>query len=149
MSSILYPWVERLGLRHQGVLVSAIRGCDSVPKHDPSKALVRVLRNEILRCHCGDPAKACSFIESVGPEETRRRMDAVVCSFDHYPAHFIQHLMHAAEIVGYKHGNQGTGWLDFYRRMCKKLHVVPESEEQLDARLNADEATFAVLQEKT
>lgn len=33
MPSIIQPWVENIGLRHQGVLVSAMRGCDTAPRH--------------------------------------------------------------------------------------------------------------------
>ncbi len=146
MTSILQDWVMELGLRHQGVLVSAIRGCDGVPKDDDSKGLIRALRCEILNAHCGDPVKAASFIEKVSQNELARRMTAVTANFDHYPVHFIQHLMAAAEIIGYYDGYcQGNGlmWLSFYELLCKKLHVNPETKEQCDKRLDADEKTFA------
>ncbi len=138
-----------LGLRHQGVLVSAMRGCDGVPKDDDSKGLIRALRCEILNAHCGDPAKAASFIEKVSQNELARRMTAVTSNFDHYPVHFIQHLMAAAEIIGYYDGYcQGNGlmWLSFYELLCKKLHVNPETKEQCDKRLDADEKTFATAE---
>ena len=64
MPSILLPWVTELGLRHQGVLLSAIRGCDTAPRNDASKNLVRCLRAELLLPHCGDPRKSASFIEA-------------------------------------------------------------------------------------
>ncbi len=33
-TSIVQPWAAKLGLRHQGVLVSAVRGCDSISRED-------------------------------------------------------------------------------------------------------------------
>jgi len=142
MPSILKDWVTHLGLRHQGVLLSAIRGCDGVPKDDPSKALVLVLRDVLLNAY--DP-KPSSFIEHVSDGyELRARMRPVLKSHDHYPVHYITHLMYAAEIIGYKWPEEARFyWLWFYEQLCKGLHVNPETEKQMDRRLNADEATFA------
>lgn len=142
MTSILKPWVTELGLRHQGALVSMIRGCDSIPKEDPAKALIRNLRAVLLEPHCGDPAKCASFIEVVPPSVLLGRMQTFLGSFDHYPVHFLLHLLQAVEIIGYKH-RKGHQWASFYRTLCKKMHVNPETEEQLDHRLHADEKTFA------
>jgi hypothetical protein len=148
--SILQDWVLQLGLRHQGVLVSAIRGCDSATKDDPAKALIRAYRAEILVCHCGDVRLASSFIEGVDARTLRARMTAFLSSFDHYPIHFVLHLLHAAQIVGYKkkhgtstHDKSPEDWADFYQRLCRKMHVNAEAEWQLDKRLDADEQTFA------
>lgn len=144
MTSILKPWVTELGLRHQGVLLSAIRGCDSVPKDDPAKALIRCLRREILEPFCGDPQKCASFIESVKNDELVSRMNIVVGNFDHYPVHFILHLMHAAEIIGYCNPFLVVydPWLNFYIKMCKKMHVNFETKDQLESRLGAEEDAF-------
>lgn len=145
MKSILQDWVMQLGLRQQGVLISAVRGCDGIQKDDPAKALVRALRCDILNAHCGDPAKAASFIEKVDGAELKRRMDTVTSSFDHYPVHFIQHLMAAAQVIGYYHmGRNGYAWRCFYKMMCHKLHVTPESMDVCARRLDADEPTFAI-----
>ncbi len=144
MKSILQNWVMELGLRHQGCLISAIRGCDSVPKDDAAKALIRCLRYEILNPHCGDAGKAASFIEKVPRDVLKARMTAVTKNFDHYPVHFILHLMHAAQIIGHCQMTPiAMPWANFYRTMCKKMHVNVETCEQMSARLNADEETFA------
>lgn len=139
--SVLKPWVETLGLRHQGVLMSCIRGCDAVAKDDPSKLLVRCLRAAVLNSF--DP-KPSSFIENVDENELLRRMTAVLKSHDHYPVHYIMHLLHGAEIVGYKWPDEGAAnWWWFYRKLCQCFHVNPETEEEMDARLGACEAKFA------
>lgn len=148
VGGVIQDWVLRLGLRHQGVLMTAVRGLDTSPKEDPVKALVRVLRGAFLNCFCGDPAKARSFIETVEPRELFQRMKAVTSSFDHLPTHYLLHLMHAAEVIGYKHPDETIRgmWFGFYNTMCHKLHLNRETEEQLDARLNATEETFGVDQ---
>lgn len=54
---------------------------------------------------------------------------------------------YAGEILGYYYGGANLApvrgwWRDFYYIMCQKMHMNPESQSQLDARLNADEQTF-------
>lgn len=144
-NSILQPWVEALGLRHQGVLLTCVRGCDTAPKDDASKLLTRCFRATILRPHCGDAAKAATFIQQVDLDTLVNRMNAFRKNLDHYPHHYVMHFVHGAEIVGYKHPAENVGgpWRRFYFSLCRGLHVIPEPMSQLDERLDADEATFA------
>lgn len=73
---------------------------------------------------------------------------------DEVPHHFQLHFMHAVEIVGYKHPDEQirSWWAGVYERLVHDMHLWPESEEQLDARLGdsregwlhrADPATVA------
>jgi len=142
MPSVLKPWVEKLGLRHQGCLMSCIRGCDSVPKDDPTKLLVRCLRAVLLNSY--DP-KPSSFIDHVGDEALHGRMVAVLTNHDHYPVHYLLHLLHGAEIVGYCHPEPAVAepWQWFYMKLAQCFHLNVETEKQLDARLSACEAQFA------
>lgn len=147
--SIMQDWASDLGLRHQGVLVAAVRGCDVSEKDDSSKLLARFYRGYVLRPHCGDIKKAASFMKQ--PETYEEFWDIandVVRSHDHLPHHYIMHFIHAASIVGYKHPDPGVKalWVCFYYKMCNKFHMIPETEEALDQRLNADEQSFAVAQ---
>lgn len=161
--SVLQDWVMELGLRHQGVLLGAVRGCDSVPKEDAAKAVTRCLRGTFLRSYHPWPS---SFIDRVtyermgSPEEGAdvargalrrtaliKRMEAFFRNCDHHPQHYVAHLMHAAEIVGYKHpdGAVRDDWLWFYRNLIHGLHVGEETEEELDQRLGATEEDHAAL----
>lgn len=143
MRSVLQDWVMNLGLRHQGVLVSCIRGCDNVPKEDPSKALMRAMRGVILHSFNRQPS---SFIDFVDGDVLRERMIAVLSSHDHYPVHYIMHVLHASEIIAYK-SPEGADWLWFYMKLCKCFHMNPETEKQLDTRLGeTDEQLFAQSQ---
>lgn len=148
MKSILQDWVNELGLRHQGVLVSAVRGCDTVARDDPIKLLCRVLRAVMLNAHCGDVKKSKSYIEMPEEHEIQRRMDLVIKDHDALPHHYLMHLVHAACIIGYKHPSpyHKMYWRYFYEKMVHKMHFNIETEEQLDRRLNADEETFKANQ---
>lgn len=143
MPSILQEWVTKLPLRHQGVLVSAIRGCDIEAKDGPSKPVTRSLRAEILVPATQNPTSYIDFVDGL---ELQRRLQAFVNDFDHYPTHFVLHLMHAACIVGYHSPTNAQEWLVFYMGICKKMHLHPESKEDLDRRLDADEKTFDAQQ---
>lgn len=140
-NSIVQEWATTLGLRHQGVLMSMTRGCDGIAKHDVSKTLTRALRNTFLRSFSPNPS---SFIQPLSPVLIVSHMDEFVNNFDHYPAHFICHFMHAAAIVGYKHPDFFVrgGWNTFYLNLCKAMHVLPETESRMDARLLASEEDF-------
>lgn len=147
MKSVLKDWVMELGLRHQGVLLTAVRGCDTAPKNDPSKLFTRCYREVVLNSHCGDAAKAATFIEKVSDEELKTRFDNFRKNLDHYPHHYVMHLIHAIEIVGYKHPDAQTRfqWQAMYGALCRGLHVRFETERELDGRLDADEETFAKI----
>lgn len=148
MKSILQEWVTTLGLRHQGVLLTAVRGCDTAPKDDPSKLFTRCYRAMILNAHCGDPAKAQTFIQLVSPDAEKLRFEAFRKNLDHYPHHYVMHLIHAVQIVGYHHPENlvGARWTGYYRLLCRGLHVPMETERQLSERLDADEDTFGRVQ---
>jgi hypothetical protein len=90
---------------------------DNVPKDDATKLLARCLRAVILNSF--DP-KPSSFIEKVDDKELEARMVAVLKNHDHYPVHYLMHLMHGAEIIGYKHPNS-CGWV--YRHGFQGKHT--------------------------
>jgi hypothetical protein len=57
--------------------------------------------------------------------------------FGQYNSHFVLHLIHAAEIIGYKHPDENIKkiWQEFYLNMCKAMHLNPETKKQMDNRL--------------
>lgn len=144
MKSILQDWVMNLGLRHQGVLLSAVRGCDTVSRDEASKWLARFYRACILNAHCGDIAKSKSFMVWLTPVDFWGHANRVLNFHDHLPHHYIMHVVHSSEILGYYYPEaevQGI-WRDFYYLLSAKLHLNPETQMQLDSRLNASEVVF-------
>lgn len=56
---------------------------------------------------------------------------------DAIPHHFHLHLLHAIEILGYKHPDLRTRewWNETYNRLVHDMHLWPETEAQMDRRL--------------
>lgn len=149
MKGIMQDWVNKLGLRHQGVLVSAIRGCDTVSRDEASKWLARFYRACILNAHIGDVKKSVSFIKWMEPDEFWGYANTVLNFHDHLPHHYIMHMVHSAEILGYYHPDPivNAMWRDFYHLFADKLHMNVETKEQLDHRLHASETEFEIAQD--
>lgn len=51
--------------------------------------------------------------------------------------HFYSHLMHGLEVVAYKHSDGDTRRVarSLFIGMCLLMHLVPETEDDMDARL--------------
>lgn len=139
--SILQDWVTQLGLRHQGVLLTAIRGCDSSPKEDLVKPVVRAVRYQILiPFDCEEVLRnSKGFMYYVGAYFSE---DVLKLSknMDQYPLHFIMHLIHAIEVIGYCHPEYGISsrFYNAYKCLVKALHFNAETKEEMDTRLNED-----------
>lgn len=137
--SVLRPWVMQLPLREQGTLVVALRGCDVAPKmplDSPERRMTAALRYAVMIP--ADPREvdygAGCFMLSKPP------MDVKLSMFEHYPLHWVTHIIHACEVLGYRHPEslQGSAWLMLYVRFVRALHMVPENEQTFTARLGED-----------
>lgn len=168
--SVLQDWVMALPLMQQSVLLTAVRGPDGVGKYHASKYIVRWFRRAVLLSSFAKRPILNPYEKDGGSfygpsceypgsgKDWAPLMDECaadyVKSLDELPHHFQLHLMHAAEIVGYKHPDQNIRkwWASFYVRLAHDMHLWPETLEQLDRRLGddrdgwlarADEATTA------
>lgn len=58
----------------------------------------------------------------------------------HYPLHWVSHLMHAYEVVGYRHPDQTKRLSAFriYRTLTEGLHLPMESQYTMIERLSED-----------
>jgi hypothetical protein len=161
MTSVLQEWVTDLPMMQQTVLITAVRGPDGLPKYHATKFVLRWYRRCILLSALDgkvltDPAEpnGGSFtgpsVDTAhyeggrypgAPSTWSEDMDVHVTeylrSLDEVPHHFQLHLMHAIEIVGYKHPDPGIRrwWHHVYVRLVHDMHLWPETEEQLDQRL--------------
>jgi hypothetical protein len=142
--SVLQGWISNLSFMQQSVLLTAVRGPDDTQKYHPSKFIVRWFRrailissfagNAILNPYEGDGGSfyGPSCADPLGgPWEPA--MDAAAAEYlralDELPHHFQMHLMHAAEIVGYKHPDLRVRawWRRFYERLAHDMHLWPEA----------------------
>lgn len=145
--SVLQDWVHGLTFMQQSVLIAAVRGPDGIRKDHPVKVLCRWLRRSFLisafnRRPLLDPYEpgGGSFTGPCHTEEVRDlgyAQELYFRSIDELPHHFQLHLMHAAEILGYKHPILSVRgwWLEFYIACVTDVHLFPETEEQMDKRL--------------
>lgn len=145
--SVLQAWVHELPFMQQSVLISAVRGPDGLRKDHPTKVLCRWLRRSFLISAFDgrallNPYEAGggSFTGPCISDEVRSLEHAVelyLRCVDEVPHHFQLHLMHAAEILGYKHpADEVRSWWNlFYKKVVNDAHLHPESEEEMDLRL--------------
>ena len=136
--SVLHDWVHNLTFQMQALLLTGIRGADTMSKHNAAKAIVRYLRSAVLK-PAGDwhGANDNDFMwgdYNVFEEYARAFWE----DHDQYPHHFIMHLVHCAEVIGYKHPNMSVQllWRTFYCNGCDSFHMGEETHEQMDKRLN-------------
>lgn len=134
--SMLRNWVQALPLREQGVLLSGMRGCDLTPKvplDSPERQLVSYLRYVVCVPHDeSEVGGAPGAYMQHDPPETWTPSE-----FGHYPQHWYAHIMHAFQVVGYRHPDQRTRDCAevIYRRFVHSLHLRPESFDTMVARL--------------
>lgn len=138
--SWLRPWVTELGLREQGTLVTGTRGCDLAPKM-PLDSIERQL-TAYMRWLVGTPyderevdSTIGCFMRSEPPSRAWRPSE-----LEHYPLHWYAHLMHAFEVVGYRHPEKAhrDACFEIYLLLVHALHLEPESANQMAARLSED-----------
>lgn len=153
--SVCQDWVLERTLMQQSVLFGIVRGPDGVEKYHPVKPVLRWYRRCLLLSALdgevidnptdkrGGSFTGASFDYDgdhtvVRWEETMdRKVDDFMRTMDQMPIHFFLHMMHAVEIMGYKHSNLRirAWWNGVYNRMVEAMHVWPETEEQMDQRL--------------
>ena len=131
----------------QTVLLTALRGADTVPKVHVSKYLLRWYRRCVLvsafdRVVLSDPhdPRGGSFTGPIESESVDDLASRYLRSVDEMPLHFHMHFIHAVEILGYKHPvpEIRIWWHRLYLAAVRDLHLHPEPEEELDRRLGDD-----------
>lgn len=157
-------WVTELTIMQQSALLSAIRGPDGggtgcvkpIVKWLRRCVLVSAFDRAILTSPTdprGGAFTGWSYIPAynASAEDADRweiRMDEYVGEYIHdqnfLPLHFTSHLLAAIQVLGYKHPNRRIRewWGKTYLRIVKKMHLNPESEKEMDGRLNDDEETW-------
>ena len=132
-----------LPLRYQGTLLTGIRGCDLTPKpamaadDPPERALVAFLRFCVM--NPADPREigmAGAFFCGVPPKPEAWKPSQL----GHYPLHWVAHIMHCFEIIGYCNPDVRIRFeaYSIYRRLVDSLHLNCETQQQLHARLTED-----------
>lgn len=144
MNSVLQDWVMELPLREQGTLLTAVRGCDFEAKtwtntgvaYSPGRRLTAFIRWCFMNpadIREVDHAEG-SFFRSHPPSFFKPS------EFGHLPEHWYAYVMHALEIIGYRHPDDRTRDIAhrLYVKMVHNLHLNPETMDQMITRLSED-----------
>ncbi len=153
-------WVLGLSLMQQTVLFSTIRGPDGGHKYSEAKMLLRWFRRCILLSALDGKVLLTPWEDGggsfTGPSVRKAVTDnpclvaemgwahmydlvgEYIRGMDALPHHFVMKFMHAAEIVGAHHPDQGVQkwWREFYERIVASFHLHPELPAELNKRLS-------------
>jgi hypothetical protein len=141
--SVLHDWVHLLPFQQQALLLTAMRGPDGLPKHNIAKAIIRFLRGVVIKPAGDWRGENNNDFMWGNYKETDKHMSFQwhVSEFwndpDQYPLHFVLHLLHASEVVAYKHPDEKIKreWYIFYLTGVESLHLNPEFSKEMDKRL--------------
>jgi hypothetical protein len=137
VESVLHDWVHALTFQQQALLMTGMRGPDENNKYNAAKAITRYLRGAICKPAGNWDGDNDNDFMWGNYNYFIEHADAFWHDHDAYPHHFIMHLIHCAEVIGYKMpGFQSEYWREFYIEACHAFHMTPETEEQMDKRLN-------------
>lgn len=136
--SVLHDWVTELPFTQQALLMLSMRGPDGLPKNTAAKWLLYYMRDAICKpAYEYDGLFYPSGFMRHDYDNFTEVAQAFFESVDEYPLHFILHLIHAAEVVGYSHPDEKirNHWFDFYCYACESFHMHPETRTELFQRL--------------
>lgn len=137
MTSVLQSWVMELSLREQGSILAGVRGCDTAPKNPEAneRQLVAYLRwATLVPADQREVNIEGAFMQDHPPRIWR------ASDFGHYPQHWYAHLMHAFEVVAYRHPRrfEAERCSFIYHKFVTNLHLNPESREAFIERMTED-----------
>lgn len=141
--SVLQDWVMVLPLREQGTLLTAVRGCDDEPKQWTSRGVAespgRRITAYVRWCFMNpaDPREVDipgAFFQSQPPSPFKPS------EFGHLPQHWYSHVMHALEVVAYRHPDRHVAGraLLLYTAMVENMHLNVETPDEFAERLSED-----------
>lgn len=143
--SVQPEWCLELPIQQQSVLFLACRGGDGLPKTHPSKDIQRAYRATVMIAakygrllNIGEKGDGFMSLEYFGDEIVwNSYLKLFFETVDQLPHHFLMHLIHGAEIVGYKHPDAifRRRWYRFYYECVLSFHMALESKDMMDARL--------------
>jgi hypothetical protein len=132
-ASVVRAWVANLPFKQQTVVLCALRGCDGLPKEDPSKPFVRYYRHCVLLNAATPGGPNDDGFMALGAAPDLRTFP----DLDRYPMHWVGHFMHGAEILAYNHDDPlvAAYWAAVYLKIVHALHLQPETLADLNRRL--------------
>lgn len=148
LNPVMRQWTTLLPLRHQGVLTSALRDCDGAPKDDLSKGLTKMIRRAILNPADARETKFAGGFFGFDAAVLKVQLIEFIHSKDQYPLHYVTHLMHACEVIAYKHHDVRfrVFFHMAYSALVHGFHLHPETEKEMDNRLTFDRVAAGTVE---
>jgi hypothetical protein len=144
--SVQPEWCRLLPLQQQSVLLLAGRGPDGISKDHPCKDIQRAYRGTIFVAakhgrllEFGEKSDNFMSLDKFGDDLIWKDVcDRYFLTVDVLPHHYHLHLLHGAQILGYKHPDSRfrNRWLAFYLHGVRDMHLRPESIDEMDKRLS-------------
>lgn len=124
---VILDWVCRLPWKQQSVLLSALRGPDA------ESIYVKMLSRWLRMCVQENADPTSGYMGDAELPEIQQVEDELMF----LPTHYTIHLLYGLEITGYNHSDPRIAEraLRYYTGIVARFHLVPESKEELDARL--------------
>lgn len=146
MISVQPEWCLDLSLQQQAILLLGARGPDGAAKMHLCKNVVRAYRGTVMLAaarkrtlYLGEKADSFMSLDRFGDWHLwKQDVTMFFQSVDELPHHYTMHLAHGAQILGYKHPDAEfrSRWEYFYLTFCDDVHLTPETEKEMDHRLN-------------
>lgn len=132
MPSVLQPWLETIPIRMQSTLLLGLRGPDTHACPN-LKTITRWLRG--LTFKPGNPGNVNEFMHDTPARIIEKGPAAKELEF--CSQHYYSHLMHAIEVVAYRHPDKNIRGMALYRfiDMCSAFHLPVESKDDFEKRL--------------
>ena len=129
---VLQDWLGYIPIRMQSTLILGLRGPDT--HHAPKiKEIARWLRGHAFKP--GNPENMREFMHHELPDLLEKNDLAKELEF--CTQHYYSHLMHAVEVIGYRHPNTRVAVeaLRLFHQMCAAFHLTVESKQDFEERL--------------
>lgn len=135
---VLQDWMGSLTFQMQALLLTGIRGPDENNKHNVAKAIVRYLRGVVIKPAGEWDGKNNNDWCWGEYEKFKEYANQLFEDHDYFPHHFLMHLIHCAEVIGYMHPNPfiNSYWIWFYRKFVYCFHMLEETKDEMEKRLN-------------
>jgi len=134
MPSVLQSWLEEIPIRMQSTLVLGLRGPDTHVCPNVKK-VQRWLRGIVFRP--GNPDNVKEFMTDVNDLPVMVEKGPLAKELEFCTQHFYSHLMHALEVVAYRHPGiieRHSAFL-LFQGMCSAFHLTVETVDEFEDRL--------------
>jgi len=121
-------------------LLAAFRNCDTMNSNGPHKVLIRGIRMLTIKSSFPKNKLPSGFVLPQPNDILDACNNFINKYWDRFPMHFVTHLIHAAEVLGFHHPdhNYRDVWRRVYVDMVTSIHLMPEPYDVFDKRLLGD-----------